>query len=167
MAFEVYKPKSKSNKNNNKTIRVLTENLKNRLEVLKSLVLEDFKKAVWINVYVKYKPEVYKRTYALINSLTVSEIKQDGNSIYFDVYFDKNKLTSHYSVVSGSHDIYIPPLIDEGHKQQGYDEADQFRNYPARNFMEEALIFIKSDLNKVLRDIVKYEIKKLGGKNKR
>lgn len=162
MAFEVYKP---NNKSKNKTIYVLTERLKQRLEVLKSLVLEDFKKAVWINVYAKYNPKIYHRTYALINSLTVSEVKQEGNSIYFDVYFDKNKLT-HYSVVSGSHDVYIPPLIDEGHKQQGYDKVDYFHNYPARNFMEEVLYFIKSDLNKVLRDMVKYEIKKLGGKNK-
>jgi hypothetical protein len=163
LAFEVYKP---NNISKNKTIYVLTQRLKQRLEVLKSLVLEDFKKAVWINVYVKYNPKVYERTYALINSLTVSEVKQEGNSIYFDITFDRSKLT-HYSVVTGSSDVYIPPLIDESHKQQGYDKVDYFHNYPALNFMEEALIFIKSDLNKVLRDMVKYEIKKLGGKNKR
>jgi len=165
LAFEVYKPKSKSNKNNNKTIRVLTENLKQRLEVLKGLVLEDFKKAVWINVYATYKPEIYKRTYSLINSLTVSEVKQENNSIYFDITFDKSKLT-HYSLFSSNVDVYIPPLIDEGHKQNGYDKVDYFHNYPARNFIEEVLYFIKSDLNKVLKDMVKYEIKKLGGKNK-
>ncbi len=166
MAFEVYKPKNRSNKN----IRILTDNLKKRLEVLKQLVLEDFKKAVWINVYVKYDPKVYERTYNLINSLTVSEVKQEGNFIYFDITFDRSKLT-HYSVVSGTNvyngqEIYIPSLIDEGHKQKGYDEIDYFHNYPVRNFMKEAIYFIKSDLNKVLGDMIKNEIKKLGGKSK-
>lgn len=172
MAFEVYNPKNKSKSSTDKksTTYILTQRLKQRLEVLKKLAVEDFKKAIWINVYARYKPVQYIRTYSMIEAVSVSEVKQVGNSLYFDVYIDKNKL-EHFSVVSGTNyydgqEIYPPALVLEGHKQEGYDEIDYFRNYPAANFMTEVLAFIKSDLEKTLVDIVKYEIKRLGGKKK-
>ena len=148
----------------------LTERLKERLEMLKKIAIEDFKKAIWINVYTKYNPKVYERGYSLLNAVSATEVKKKGNSLYFDLYIDVHKL-DHTSVVSGHNyydgkAIYTPPLLDEGHKQDGYNEIDYFHNYPAADFMTEVLAFIKSDLEKTLANMVKYEIKKLGGKSK-
>lgn len=173
MVFEVYNPKQtkSKNKSTDKTFIYLSNKLKERLEMLKKIALEDFKKAIWINVYTKYKPKVYERTESLLNAVSVSEVKQDGNSIYFDLYIDINKL-EHTSVVSGHNyydgkAIYPPALVDEGHTQEGYEETrDMFHDYPARDFMEEVYLFIKSDLQKTLTNMVKYEIKRLGGKSK-
>ena len=90
MVFEVYNPKQSKSKNNStdKTFIYLSEKLKERLEMLKKIAVEDFKKAIWINVYVRYKPVEYVRTYSMLNAVSVSEVKQVGNSLYFDVYID-------------------------------------------------------------------------------
>jgi hypothetical protein len=144
--------------------------LRNKLEIFKNIALKDFRTALWTNVYAVYSPKVYERTYSLLNAVSVSEVKQEGNTLYFDVYIDINKL-NHTSVVSGHNyyngkAIYSPALLDEGHRQEGYEDEDFFHNYPARNFMKKALEFIENDLKKSLVNIVILEIKKLGGKHK-
>jgi hypothetical protein len=142
----------------------LTNKLKLRLNIIKELCKEDLKNAVYTNVYMFRTPIEYERTFSLLNSISVSEVETVGNTLSFRLYFDKSKL-NHFSVVSGTHS-YVPPLLDEGNTQDGYGDVDYFHNYPGRDFLTTSLERIKNDLNHTLKEVVKYEIKKLGGKSK-
>jgi hypothetical protein len=153
-----------------KILYQLTNRLRQRLNVIKELCKEDLKNAVYTNVYMFRTPVEYERTFSLLESISVSEVKTVGNTLSFRLYFDKSKL-DHFSVITGTNtydgkEIYIPPLLDEGHIQDGYNNVDYFHNYPNRHFITSSLERIKNDLNYTLKEVVKYEIKKLGGKSK-
>ena len=164
IAFEIYKPNPKSSKNNLDNFSLeLKKQIIIKLESLKDKYLNILREKVIENVYLNYTPKEYQRTYSLVNSLT-AELKINGNNLMLNIFFDPAKLT-HTSVVTGEK-VYIPPLLDEGHFQSGYSTVDYFHNYPATNFISDAIEEIKNDLNAELLNIVKYEIFKLGGKNK-
>ena len=149
-------------------ISQLTLELKKEIERMKPYFIGKLRDQVMKNVYAVYTPKVYERTYALIDSITVSDVRIKGSTIEFEIYFDPTKL-SHYSVVTGDK-VYIPPLLDEGHFQKGYSEVDYFHVYPARNFLRDCIVELKNDLGRFLGDLsfVKSyaKITKIGGKNK-
>lgn len=156
--------------NLNKMVDDLTIKLKQKLEINKNIYKKNLENAVIKNLYLAYTPKYYERTYSLLDSITMSDIRIENNILTFDLYFDPNKL-EHWSVVSGSNiykgkSIYTPPLLDEGHFEDGYSEVDYFHNYPGREFLSDALMQLKKDLQLSLKNLVYVELKKLGGKNK-
>jgi hypothetical protein len=74
----------------------LMKYLENDIIYSLGIVAEDIKKIirdyVEKEVYQKYEPYEYNRTYELLNSLDISEIKKTGNIYSFSVFFNPEKI---------------------------------------------------------------------------
>ena len=70
--------------------------------------------AIWDEVYAKYTPTEYQRTYELLHSVS-SSFKVTGDTIEIKVFCDPDKM-HHFSVVDRE-STYIPALINYGFYQ--------------------------------------------------
>ncbi|NPV51798.1 MAG: hypothetical protein HPY60_11480 [Candidatus Methanofastidiosum sp.] len=84
---------------NNKINVILTKSLRQRLEVIKKLAVQDLRAAVQANVYDRRQPEFYERSFQLLESITASDVRLNGNTIEFEIFFDANKMN--YKSLSG------------------------------------------------------------------
>jgi hypothetical protein len=82
-------------------------------------------------VYDSYTPEVYERTFSLLEAVD-SKITNDGSLL---VYINEGAL-DYYSVVDGSNQSKnVPFYLNYGHEDAtGID--NMYHNYPSRNFIE-------------------------------
>jgi len=84
-------------------------------------------------VYDSYTPEVYERTFSLLESVD-SKVTENGELL---IYINEGAL-DYYSVVDGSNQSKnVPFYLNYGHQDStGID--NMYHNYPARNFIESA-----------------------------
>jgi hypothetical protein len=87
-------------------------------------VLRHFVQENWYNR--SYEPQQYERTFQLIDSLTVSPVKINGNEYSVQIYYDTDKIlpmdgtsdkpwTRHKSIVTQTPSgVYLPLWIEEG-----------------------------------------------------
>lgn len=84
-------------------------------------------------VYDSYTPEVYERTFSLLEAVD-SKVTNDGSLL---VYINEGVL-DYFSVVDGSNQSKnVPFYLNYGHKD-GTGIDNMYSNYPARNFIESA-----------------------------
>lgn len=146
---------------------ILYKQIELKLDLLKFKYRKWLQEEVMNTVYSNpYASGLYERTFALYDSISVSEVKRVGNTIEFELFFDQNiSNRDHYSVVSGSNiyenrEIYVAPLLGEGHVQKLWSQED----YPAMQFVERTIERIKKDIYKELNNIISIAIEKVGGK---
>lgn len=94
---------------------------KEGMNIVGEKVKEVLKEYVQNDVYDSYEPTEYKRTYELIDSITVKVIGTVGDSIMVEVYFDKDKM-NHATLfgddnlgIEAGDNVYIPKWVDEGY----------------------------------------------------
>lgn len=87
---------------------------KEGMNIVGEKVKEVLKEYVQNDVYDSYEPTEYKRTYELIDSITVKVIGTVGDSIMVEVYFDKDKM-NHATLfgddnlgIEAGDNVYIP-----------------------------------------------------------
>lgn len=88
--------------------------------------------------YSSYHPNVYERTYRFKQSLRISPVKLENNSLAVEVYFD-DAYAYHPSVLGGK-DGYVPLLINDGWRWKDISKAPyRFSHYEGFNFVERAI----------------------------
>ena len=125
---------------------ISSPNMQRQINTIRHMGELRLTEAIWDNVYTKYKPEEYIRTYELLHSVS-SSFKITGDTIEIKVYCDEKKM-NHYSVVDGR-TTYIPPLINYGFSWHGQESStvDYFHNRPESQFLEKAIDQIQKDMN--------------------
>jgi hypothetical protein len=78
------------------SISALMKHIENEVILSLKIVAEDIRQIikdyVEKEVYQAYTPHEYSRTYELLNSLEISEIKKIGNVFSFDIFFNPDKI---------------------------------------------------------------------------
>lgn len=87
----------------------LDKQLDNSLEDLAEIFKEVLYKFVKEKFYDVYTPVLYKRTWEVLNSITVSKKHKENNLTTVDVFFDINKIQSHPS------SFYVPENLPRLH----------------------------------------------------
>ena len=70
----------------------LERHVKFSLEEVARVVEEEIKDYIKRNLYDKYEPQAYTRTYDYINSLTIRKAKKIGNGYSVEIFFDTDKI---------------------------------------------------------------------------
>jgi len=136
-------------------IKTIAEKAKNQL-------IESVNK----NLYERRDPTTYERTYQLVNSITLSDIKIDSTGkISFEIFFDNSKM-HHTSVVSGTEywngkKINVPYLVNDGHYNSN-GSIPWFDDYPGAFFIEDSIEKIRQDIKEQLYKMINLEIKRIG-----
>ena len=110
------------------------------------------------NLYNRYQPQAYIRTYELLNSLTIGDVVRNGLQIYANVYFDVDKIyphrvhgsiwNQHMSIKGEDVSAFIPEWMEYGHRGLWTWEGGHFID-DARNEIEMKYIdWIKQILSK-------------------
>lgn len=114
--------------------------------------------AIWDNVYAKYKPTDYRRTYELLHSVTstfkVSENAFDGNiDVIIKVFCDPEKM-NHKGL--DDNPTYIPSLINYGFSWYEWEgePVDYFHVRPESKFLEDFIDQLNKDLQGMMLDAV-------------
>lgn len=101
--------------------KYIISNSQEGMSIVGEKVKEVLREYVQNDVYDSYEPTKYKRTYELIDSITVKVVGTVGDSIMVEVYFDEDKM-SHTTlfgddnlVVEVGDNVYIPKWVDEGY----------------------------------------------------
>lgn len=141
----------------------LTIKLKNRLEKVKELAVEDLRQELLATVYSE-KPTEYEWTYELLNSIDSTPVEIIGNRIHFKIFFNSEK-RSHTSKFGDTAGIWadVVQLTNEGHHHPEYD-TPKLHQYEGWHYIERAMERIKKDLEAFLLDAIKIEIKKIPAK---
>lgn len=155
---------------NNKINVILTKRLRQRLEVIKKLAVEDLRAAVQTNVYDRRQPEFYQRSFQLLESITASDVRLNGNTIEFEIFFDNSKMN--HTTLAGDtawngKKLNVAFLVDQGHyNPKGSIVPGQpipwLDDYPGAEFIQAAIEKIKEDLRDVIKGLVKVEVKRIG-----
>lgn len=100
---------------------------KNNKSVLHQIGLEieeEMKQYIMKELYQKYSPEDYARTYDYINSLTVSSVKESSSGYVIEIFFDANKISArsvsdrywnqHMSIDGDDFSKHIPYIVEYG-----------------------------------------------------
>jgi hypothetical protein len=78
------------------SLSALMKYIENEVIYSLGLVAEDIRKIIseYVDkeVYQAHKPFEYTRTYELLNSLDISDIKINGNTYSFDIFFNPDKI---------------------------------------------------------------------------
>lgn len=116
-----------------RVMQYLERHVKFSLEEVAKIVEEEIKDYIKRNLYDKYEPQAYTRTYDYINSLTIRKAKKVGNGYAVEIFFDTDKImprppdgkgrwSSHSSITSynrggGGDDVsdMIPLWLEYGH----------------------------------------------------
>lgn len=100
-----------------------------------------FRQAIQSEVYDKYHPKEYKRTYQLRNKVAIS---LDKNTIY--VYCDVASM-NYTSAINFMRDVSyaVPWFIQEGHNRNIPKPKPMYDIYPARHFLEKARELIQNE----------------------
>lgn len=116
-------------------INLTLKQLENRcVEILQECILSE--------VYDKYKPNEYDRTYQLYNNVR-SEIKDD--TLY--VYINTGNLNYEANSPKGRNvSKYVPYWINYGHNNDKHPFPFMYNTYPSRNFIERAKERIENEL---------------------
>lgn len=101
--------------------KYIISNSQEGMSIVGEKVKEVLREYVQNDVYDSYEPTKYKRTYELIDSITVKVVGTVGDSIMVEVYFDEDKM-SHTTLfgddnlgVEVGDNVYIPKWVDEGY----------------------------------------------------
>lgn len=79
------------------------QSLKDTANKIEKLMTEFIKKYF----YDAYTPTVYKRTYALLNSVTQTKMKKVGTSYQITIFLDPSKAGDYYNSPSDQHRFYV------------------------------------------------------------
>lgn len=123
--------------------RELERELNNYLKNIQNRCREILQDSIQSEVYDKYKPKVYERTYQLLNNVR-TEIK--NNVLY--VYVNTGNM--HYEANSPKGmDITksVPFYVNYGHNNSNNPEPFMYNSYPSRNFIEETKRRIEEEFN--------------------
>lgn len=111
------------------------------LQRIKSRVIQIFKESIQQELYNRYNPEDYDRTYQMLESV---DVIVKGNSII--VYNNPDLMTQGYKSAVDGTDVtpYITKFL------QGHDDSSSINNmyhhYPQANYLEVAKQRIESEL---------------------
>jgi hypothetical protein len=99
----------------------------------------------------------YTRTYNLLNSLRISPIIQEGNTLKISVYFDRDAAT--HSSLFGVEAGYVANLINEGWKWNKDIGINHLSYYEGFHFVEKSILRFNA-INKWGFKISKNSVKK-------
>jgi len=121
------------------------------LESIKARVEEIMKDAIQSEIYDKYSPTIYQRTFTFLNSVK-AHINPEGN-IY--LYVDINEGSQYYSAVDGSPQFMnIGNYLEGGHRDStGY--GGEYHDYKPRLYLEKASELISKEFPELQIMIVK------------
>jgi len=126
---------------------------KKKVDYIRGIGEQRLYEAIWDNVYMVYTPQYYTRTYELLNSVS-SSVEYGTTSIKINVFCDSNKM-NHFAHKPYGTPVYVPVLLDGGHTQEGYEGTrDMYHDYPATNFLNDAIKQIEKDLSKMLANVI-------------
>lgn len=150
----------------NAKIQRMNQNLVTQFKIIQLDAQKRLKEIIWRNVYMRYSPVLYDRTYQLYNSVTLSPITISPTGLVeFSIYLD-NKKMNHTSVYSGSQywkgkKINVSYLVNDGHfHKKKY--LPWFHQYPGANFIEDAIKIIEQDIRARVKDAISVEVKRMG-----
>jgi len=124
-------------------------NMQRQINTIKHMGELRLTEAIWDNVYTKYKPEEYIRTYELLHSVS-SSFKITGDTIEIKVFCDPDKM-HHIANKPYGMPVFVPVLLDGGHTQDGYEGTnDMYHDYPKRDFLNKAIKQIENDMQQSL-----------------
>lgn len=108
--------------------------MKNNKDVLKLIGLQiekEMKDFIMRELYQKYNPSDYSRTYEYINSLTVSQVYENKDGYEIEIFFDSDKINArevsdrywnqHMSVDGSDFAEFLPYAIEYGTSGSLYD----------------------------------------------
>lgn len=101
---------------------------------------EILQEAIQSEVYDKYNPKVYERTYQLLNNVRV-DIKNGYTYVYVNTGNMKYTSNSKQEVSS-----WIPYWVEHGHNYSGQNGRFMYDYYPSRNYMRVAKERIEREL---------------------
>lgn len=109
----------------------------------------------------EFEPEIYERTFELLNSISKSEVIKVHNSYYVEIYYDTDKIRSYprdyplwgqHTDFSGNDVSYwIPKFIEEGTDNKYY-------SHKGTNSIEDCKDWIKKEYNRLFRLVIKAEL---------
>jgi hypothetical protein len=130
--------------------------------------LQDFLQKNWYNAHT---PQSYERTYQLINSVSISDVEDNGNAFEVKVFFDSNKMNpipapsadmfpSYTNVTNGdtywngvSLSILVPYFVEQG-------QSSSIHSYKGVGSVEKTIKWARS--GKFLSKAVKESLQKSG-----
>ena len=110
---------------------------------LNDKIIKLLREYVIAKVYHARFPVDYKRTYELLNSITASDIKSDGNGFSCSIYFDADKINQsphgvHMSIYGYEIDKkYNEPINEMLPYYLNYGTDSPVFSFPEANFLEE------------------------------
>ncbi len=75
-----------------KVLKYAERHVKFALEEVAKVVEKEIKNYIMVNLYNKYEPKYYTRTYNYINSLSVKKAKKVDNGYVVEIFFDTDKI---------------------------------------------------------------------------
>jgi hypothetical protein len=106
--------------------------LNSEMEKLHKYLLEEMD-----SHYSSFKPMYYERTGAWIESITISPVKQVGNTFSATITFDDN-FAYHPSVTPKGEDGYVPWLMEVGWKDKSH-RTPHFDGFSGTNYIKNAV----------------------------
>lgn len=144
----------------NSIILQMNQRLKLEFKRIQIDATNKLRRIIWENVYMRYDPIEYERTYELYNSISMSEIRLSPNGTFeFEIYIDAKKM-NHTSVVTKKR-VYIGYFINDGHNNPRRTRP-WFHQYPGANFIEDAIKLIEKEVRARVRNAILVEVKRIG-----
>ena len=125
----------------------LKKDLQPTLNNIASLLVEDAKNQVDVEVYSVYIPKIYNRSRQLKNGITKSSVKDNGKSLEVNIYVDDDIVKSHhFNNEKYSLESYAE-IVETG---KGYDFDYSYEYNQPRAFMKRTL---EVNINDILKKI--------------
>lgn len=64
--------------------------------------------------YSTYTPEVYNRTYEVLNAIKVSSIEKSRYRYYVEIYFDLDEISDSHQIMKTEYREAFPQIIEDG-----------------------------------------------------